>query len=88
MSAYNASKLRKEPDEVFGTIGQQVQDLSLNDEDGQKAEDAGKEDPEEFRGNEKVVEVIESLCMNCQEDVGCCRPSSCDRPRAIKFALP
>ena len=56
-------------DEVFGAIGQHVQNLNLKDADDEEpVNDA--EEPEEFRwGNEKVVEIIESLCMNCQENV-------------------
>jgi len=60
--------------DLFGTIGQLVENLKLNNSDG-KNDDVGnngevKEEPEAFHwGNEKVVEVIESLCMNCHEMV-------------------
>ena len=58
-------------DEVFATIGQHVHDLNIKERDGHGAENELKDDPEEFRwGDQKVVETVESLCMNCQENVG------------------
>jgi len=60
--------LENRRDDLFGTIGQQVENLHLNDSDGKN--DDVKEYEELHWGNEKVVEVIESLCMNCQENVG------------------
>lgn len=58
-------------DEVFGTIGQQVERLGLKDADRNEDDIGNNGDPEDFSwGNEKVVEVVESLCMNCQENVG------------------
>lgn len=62
-------------DELFGSIGQLVENLKLDNSDG-KNDDVGnneksKEKLEELDwGNEKVLEVIESLCMNCHENVG------------------
>ena len=57
-------------DEVFATIGQHVHDLNINEPE-HGVENEIKDDPEEFRwGDQKVVETIESLCMNCQENVG------------------
>jgi len=53
-------------DELFGTIGQLVE---KNDDVGNN-EKSKKELEELHWGNEKVVEVIESLCMNCHENVG------------------
>ncbi len=61
--------------DLFGTIGQLVENLKLDNSDG-KTDDVGnneksKKELEELHwGNEKVVEVIESLCMNCHENVG------------------
>ena len=58
-------------DEAFATIGQHVHDLNIEEPDGHGAENENKGDPEEFRwGDQKVVETVESLCMNCQENVG------------------
>ncbi len=62
------------PKELFSVLGQLVEDLKLNKSDG-KDDGVGKngkvkEEAEEFhQGSEKVVEVIESLCMNCHENV-------------------
>lgn len=63
-----------EPKELFSVLGQQVEDLNLNNSEGKNGNvgnnGGSKEEPEEFRsGSEKVVEVIESLCMNCHENV-------------------
>ncbi len=59
-------------DELFETIGQQVENLYLNAANGKNNDAGNKKELEEFHwGNEKVVEVIESLCMSCQENVGC-----------------
>lgn len=66
------------PNELFGVLGQLVDNLKLNNSDakndvvGNNGESA--EESEEFHGaNEKVVEVIESLCMQCHENVCCPR---------------
>lgn len=56
--------------DVFDTIGQQVQNLEIGRNEGHEMDGNSTEEPEEYRwGNEKVVETIESLCMNCQQNV-------------------
>lgn len=58
-------------DDVFGTIGQHVQNLNLSDQDERNGLDGTRADSDDFRwGNENVVDIIESLCMNCKENVG------------------
>lgn len=62
------------PKELFSVLGQQVEDLNLNNSEGKNGKvgnnGESKEEPEEFHsGSERVVEVIESLCMNCHENV-------------------
>lgn len=62
------------PNELFSVLGRQVENLNLNNSDGKNDNvgDDGEpvEEPEEFHGaNETVVEVIESLCMQCHENV-------------------
>lgn len=47
--------------DLFEDMGRKVENMKLN----------GEGEPEE--GEQKVVEEIESLCMNCHEDVS--RPS-------------
>lgn len=56
---------RNGADEGFKSISQQVQNLDINENEA-KNDDSG----ELGEGEEKVIEVVESLCMNCQEDVG------------------
>lgn len=63
-----------EPNELFGVLGQLVDNLKLNNSDGKNNVVGNNGEPaeesEEFHGaNEKVVEVIESLCMQCHENV-------------------
>ena len=65
-----ADSPRTATQDVFDTIGQQVRNLDLRSNDGHISGEDSAEEPEEYRwGNEKVVEKIESLCMNCQQNV-------------------
>ena len=52
--------------ELFRNVGKQVEDLSL--EPGEVSSE-GLEDGHDAADNLKIVEEIESLCMNCHEDV-------------------
>lgn len=55
--------------DVFDTIGQQVQKLELKGNDRHETGEGGTDEPEEYRWiGDKVVEKIESLCMNCQQN--------------------
>lgn len=62
---------------AFSSIGQQVQDLDINDKDDGDTVEEDEDAPDEYRWKEeKVVETIESLCMNCQQDVSTTSMSS------------
>ena len=56
-------------DDVFQSVGKQVEGLSV--QDGKFADhDADQHDEEDYDdGGPRVVEEIESLCMNCEQNV-------------------
>lgn len=58
-------------DDFFDSIGKKAEDLSINDKDGQKDPATNGVESAEAREAEepKVVDEIESLCMNCQANV-------------------
>ena len=55
----NTQRAQNDRNDLFAALGKQVLGLSVQDED---------EIPEDDRV--KVVDEIESLCMNCEENVG------------------
>lgn len=48
--------------DVFQSVGEQIDQLTLKNEDGSAEGEKGNDEP-------KVVDEIESLCMNCGRDV-------------------
>lgn len=48
--------------DVFQSVGKQIDQLTLENEDGSAGGGEGNDEP-------KVVDEIESLCMNCGRDV-------------------
>lgn len=54
----NSTRAQKDDNDLFAAIGKQVQGLELGEHDQVDDDD-----------RVKVVEEIESLCMNCQENV-------------------
>lgn len=54
----NTENARKDENDLFSAIGKQVLSLKLGEEAEQHEDD-----------RVKVVDEIESLCMNCQENV-------------------
>ena len=54
----NTERAKNDENDLFAAIGKQVLGMKLGDED-RPAEDE----------RVKIVEEIESLCMNCREDV-------------------
>lgn len=48
--------------DVFQSVGQQIDQLTLKNEDGTAGGEKGNDEP-------RVVDEIESLCMNCGSDV-------------------
>lgn len=48
--------------DVFQSVGEQIDQLTLQNEDGSSGGGKGNDEP-------KVVDEIESLCMNCGRDV-------------------
>lgn len=48
--------------DVFQSVGEQIDQLTLQNEDGSAGGGKGNDEP-------KVVDEIESLCMNCGRDV-------------------
>ena len=55
-------------EDLFTAIGRRVQDLEVDDIAKVKRFDEGIES-EDDRAEVKVVEKIESLCMNCEDNV-------------------
>ena len=55
-------------EDLFTAIGKRVQDLEVDDTAKVKRFDEGIES-EDDRAEVKVVEKIESLCMNCEDNV-------------------
>ena len=62
----NTERAKNDDNDLFAAIGKQVLGLNLSD---------GEEPAEDDRV--KVVDEIESLCMNCHENVGYSRSSIC-----------
>lgn len=50
-------------DDFFESIGKKTQDLAINDQGDGSLPKLSQEE------NQKVVDEIESLCMNCHENV-------------------
>lgn len=48
--------------DIFQSVGEQIDQLTLKNEDGSAGSENGIDEP-------KVVDEIESLCMNCGRDV-------------------
>ena len=68
---YDDSAIRDEREEdLFTTIGKRVERLEIDDtvnvKRGKNEIGAGEDE----RAEAKVVDIIESLCMNCEENVG------------------
>lgn len=55
-------------EDLFTAIGRRVQDLEIDDTAKVKRFDAGDK-TEDDRAEAKVVDKIESLCMNCEDNV-------------------
>ena len=56
----NSQRAQNDHNDLFAAIGKQVLGLQLGDDEDKLPEDE----------RVKVVEEIESLCMNCEENVG------------------
>ena len=63
----NTERAINDDNDLFAAIGKQVLGLRLGD-DEMPAED----------DRVKIVDEIESLCMNCHEDVSCVLPFTCE----------
>ena len=62
----NSERAQNDPNDLFAALGKQVLGLSVKD---------GDVVPEDDRV--KVVDQVESLCMNCEENVGHqCHPAA------------
>lgn len=61
-------------EDLFTAIGRRVQDLEIDDTARVKRLDGG-DMTEDDRAEAKVIDKIESLCMNCEDNVSfiCCR---------------
>jgi zinc finger protein len=61
-------------DEFFESIGKKAEQLTVNDQ-SKKSPRANSDSPaqqsEQGEEDQKVVDEIESLCMNCHENVSC-----------------
>jgi zinc finger protein len=57
-------------DDFFESIGKKAEQLAINDK-SDKSPNAGGDasQPEQGEDEQKVVDEIESLCMNCHENV-------------------
>ena len=55
----DSQRAQKDENDFFAAIGKQVLDLQIKDTDGVEQDE-----------RVKVVEEVESLCMNCEENVG------------------
>lgn len=65
----DGSKVRDErEDDLFTAIGKRVQKMEIDDTTRLKRLDEDNEDGDE-RAEARVVDKIESLCMNCQDNV-------------------
>ena len=68
-SELDGSAIRDEREEdLFTAIGRRVQDLEIDDTARLKRADED-EGTEHERAEARVVDRIESLCMNCQDNV-------------------
>ena len=61
----NTERAKNNSNDLFAAIGKQVLGLSLEDDENSSEDD-----------RVKVVDEIESLCMNCHEDVSFLLPST------------
>lgn len=65
----DGSNVRDErEDDLFTAIGKRVQDLEIDDTTRLNRLDEDNEEGDE-RAEARVVDKIESLCMNCQDNV-------------------
>ena len=55
-------------EDLFTTIGRRVQDLEIDDTARVKRLDGG-DMTQDDRAEAKVIDKIESLCMNCEDNV-------------------
>ena len=62
-----SQRAQENENDLFAAIGKQVLGLQLGDDEDETPEDE----------RVKIVEEIESLCMNCHEDVGCPTMATC-----------
>ena len=58
-------------DEFFESIGKKAEQLTFNDQSEISSQENGDaaQQPEQGEEDQKVVDEIESLCMNCHENV-------------------
>lgn len=63
----NTERAKNDDNDLFAAIGKQVLGLNLGDD----------EEPDED-DRVKIVDEIESLCMNCHENVSYSLPSICE----------
>lgn len=73
-------------DDFFESLGKKAEHLTIDEKDGNNQVStatndtnapATKEKPAEDDDDQKVVDEIESLCMNCRENVSFRNTSSC-----------
>lgn len=63
-------------DDYFESLGKKAERLNINDKNEKSpgaVNDAPTEQPEADNEEQRVVDEIESLCMNCHENVPCPR---------------
>lgn len=64
-------------DDFFESLGKKAENLSVNDKNGVAPTSKDEfEATENDDGEPKIVDEIESLCMNCHENVCLPRPSN------------
>ena len=62
--------------EMFDTIGQKAEQLAPAPvSNGENGTQVGEDD------DQRVVDEIESLCMNCHENASCCATTTSQYPR-------
>ena len=67
---YDGSTIRDErEDDLFTAIGKRVESLQINDTVNVKRSGEDVSENEDDRAEAKVMDKIESLCMNCEENV-------------------
>jgi len=66
-------------DNFFESLGQKAENLTINEQNGGQVDLAGDEKQLDVEDDQKVVDEIESLCMNCHENVRPSLPSPSER---------